>query len=140
MNWLAPHCRVCLGILLALLLLPRFAAAAPPPPPATPDPAARASRTMPLNYPATQKVDHVDDYHGSKIADPYRWLEDLDSEATRSWVEAQNKVTFAWLERLPVREKLRTRLTELWNYERFTLPQKRGGRYFFTRNDGLQNQ
>ncbi len=102
-------------------------------PTATPGPTA-------LSYPATRHSDHVDEYHGTKIADPYRWLEDPDSPETRAWVLAQNKVTFAWLEKLPMREKLRTRLTELWNYERFGLPQKKGGRYFFTRNDGLQNQ
>src|SRR5262245_15651430 len=107
-----------------------------------------AERPMPLKYPVTGRIDHADDYYGVKIADPYRWLEDLDSPQTRAWVEAQNKVTFAWLERLPIREQLRKRLTELWNYERFGLPVKRsppqemqrGGRYFFTRNDGLQNQ
>jgi len=99
-----------------------------------------AAPSMPLTYPVTSRIQHVDDYHGAKIADPYRWLEDLDSNETRAWVEAQNKVTFAWLAQLPHREPLRKRLTELWNYERFGLPVKRGGRYFFTRNDGLQNQ
>ena len=109
-------------------------------PPAASPSTAPAARATTLSYPSTRKIDHVDDYHGTKIADPYRWLEDPDSAETRAWVEAQNKVTFGWLEKLPIREKLRARLTELWNYERFGLPQKKGGRYFFTRNDGLQNQ
>lgn len=93
-----------------------------------------------LRYPAARRADQVDDYHGTKIADPYRWLEDPDSDETRAWVEAQNKLTFGWLEQIPAREKIKARLTELWNYERFGLPSKRGGRYFYTRNDGLQNQ
>lgn len=93
-----------------------------------------------LQYPPTTRSDQVDDYHGTQVADPYRWLEDVDSEATRKWVEAQNRVTFAYLGRNPRRERIRDRLTKLWNYERFGLPTKRGSRYFYTRNDGLQNQ
>lgn len=95
---------------------------------------------MRLTYPSTRQIDHTDDYHGTKVADPYRWLEDLDSPETRSWVAAQNKVTFAWLSQLPIRNYLRQRLTELWNYERFGTPHKKAGRYFYSRNDGLQNQ
>jgi prolyl oligopeptidase len=91
-------------------------------------------------YPKSAKSDQVDDYHGTKVADPYRWLEELDSDETKAWVEAQNKVTFAWLAQIPAREQIRQRLTQLWNYERFSLPRKRGSRYFYTRNDGLQNQ
>jgi prolyl oligopeptidase len=98
------------------------------------------ARPMQLTYPVTKKGEQIDDYHGTKIADPYRWLEDLDSDETRQWVEAQNKVTFAWLAHVPAREKIRRRLTDLWNYERYGLPHKKGGRYFYTRNDGLQNQ
>src|SRR5690349_6702 len=82
----------------------------------------------PNNYPPARKSDQADDYHGAKVADPYRWLEDLDSEETRAWVEGQNKVTFAWLAQVPGRERIRQRLTELWNYERFGLPHKKGGR------------
>ncbi len=93
-----------------------------------------------LTYPATAKDDVVDIYHGTKVADPYRWLEDDNSSATKAWVEAQNKVTFAYLEQLPEREKIKQRLTELWNYERYGLPFKEGGRFFWTRNDGLQAQ
>ena len=93
-----------------------------------------------LDYPKTKKVDQVDDYHGTKVEDPYRWLEDDYSEETKTWVEAQNAVTFAYLASLPDREPLRKRLTELWNYPRYGAPFKRGGRYFFFKNDGLQNQ
>jgi prolyl oligopeptidase len=93
-----------------------------------------------LAYPESRRSDQVDDYHGTKVADPYRWLEELDSAETKKWVESQNKVTFGYLEKIPQRQKIKERLTELWNYERFGLPIKRGNRYFYTRNDGLQNQ
>lgn len=93
-----------------------------------------------FNYPNTRKADVVDDYHGTQIVDPYRWLEELDSPETQAWVAEQNRVTFAYLKSLPNREKIRQRLTQLWNYERFGLPVKRAGRYFYNRNDGLQNQ
>ncbi len=93
-----------------------------------------------LSYPVTATVDQVDDYHGTPVADPYRWLEDPDSEATRAWIEAQNQVTFGYLEQIPAREPIRQRLTQLWNYERFSAPYKQGDRYFYSRNDGLQNQ
>jgi prolyl oligopeptidase len=91
-------------------------------------------------YPATATTNQVDEYHGVKVADPYRWLEDDNAPATKAWVEAQNRVTFGELARIPQRETLRKRLTELWNYERFGLPYRQGGRYFYSRNDGLQNQ
>src|SRR5688572_9385970 len=97
-------------------------------------------RSMPLTYPASKKGDQVDEYHGTKVPDPYRWLEDLDSKETQAWVEAQNKVTFGWLGQVQGRESIRRRLTELWNYERYGLPHKRGGKYFYTWSDGLQNQ
>ena len=93
-----------------------------------------------LTYPQTEKSDQVDDYHGTPVADPYRWLEDTNSDATKAWVKAQNEVTFGYLNKLPAREKLEKRLTDLWNYERFGLPVKRGKRYFYTHNNGLQNQ
>ncbi|MCI0748025.1 MAG: prolyl oligopeptidase family serine peptidase [Verrucomicrobia subdivision 3 bacterium] len=95
---------------------------------------------VPLAYPGTAKIDHVDDYHGTKVADPYRWLEDDYAPDTKAWVQAQNKVTFAYLEKIPARERIKNRLTELWNYERYGVPFRDGGRYFITRNDGLQNQ
>ena len=91
-------------------------------------------------YPESPRVEQVDEYHGVKVADPYRWLEDLDSQQTRDWVAAQNRLTSAYLAAIPEREPIRKRLTELWNYERYTVPIQHGGRYFFTRNDGLQNQ
>lgn len=93
-----------------------------------------------LDYPNTRKGDVVDNYHGTQVADPYRWLEDTDSEATAAWVEAQNTVTFGVLDKLPKRDAFKDRLTEIWNYERYSVPSKRGNRYFFRKNDGLQNQ
>ncbi len=82
----------------------------------------------------------MDVYHGKEVPDPYRWLEDLDSPQTAAWVEAQNKLTFGFLETLPQRAAFRERLTSLWNYARIGIPTKEGGRYFFSQNSGLQNQ
>lgn len=93
-----------------------------------------------LRYPETRTVDQVDQIHGVSVADPYRWLEDDNAADTKAWVEAENKVTFGYLEGIPQREKIRSRLEKLWNFERFTTPTKRGNRYFFSKNDGLQNQ
>jgi len=93
-----------------------------------------------LAYPPARKTDQIDDYHGVKVADPYRWLEQADAPETRQWVEAENKLTFGYLGQIPGREQIRRRLGELWNYERFDPPVKRGGRYFYSRNSGLQNQ
>jgi prolyl oligopeptidase len=92
------------------------------------------------NYPAARKSDQTDDYHGVKVADPYRWLEDLDSAETRAWVEAENKLSFGFLESIPQRTAIKERLTKLWNYEKYGIPFKEGNRYFYTRNSGLQNQ
>lgn len=94
----------------------------------------------PFNYPKAKKVEQVDDYHGTKVADPYRGLEDPDSADTQAWVEAENKITFPFLESIPQRKAIQNRLTQMWNYERYGVPFKRGGRYFYTKNDGLQNQ
>jgi prolyl oligopeptidase len=94
----------------------------------------------PLTYPVTKKGPQTDNYHGTQIADPYRWLEDANSAETKEWVTAQNKVTQAYLGQIPQREAIRQRLTTLWNYERYSVPYKEGGRYFYSRNDGLQNQ
>ncbi len=94
----------------------------------------------PLSYPTTSKVDSFDDYHGTKVADPYRWLEDPDSEETKAWVEAENQVTFDYLNEIPVREQIKHRLTQIWDYEKFGIPFKEGNRYFYFKNDGLQNQ
>ena len=93
-----------------------------------------------MTYPPARKSDQTDDYHGVKVADPYRWLEDLDSDETKAWVEAENKLTFSYLNEIPARAKIRERLTKLWNYERYGTPFKEGGRYFYARNSGLQNQ
>ena len=93
-----------------------------------------------MRYPETKKVMQVDDYHGTTIADPYRWLEDDNSAETKAWVEAQNRVTFGFLEQIPEREPIRQRLTKLWDYERYGTPSKEGASYVFAKNDGLQNQ
>lgn len=94
----------------------------------------------PLLYPPSHRSDCTELLHGVAVADPYRWLEDLHSAETQAWICAQNAVTAAWLQRVPQREAIRQRLTDLWNYERYGIPFRRGERYFFTRNDGLQNQ
>jgi prolyl oligopeptidase len=93
-----------------------------------------------LSYPKPKTVEQVDDYHGVKVADPYRWLEDTDSADTHAWVEAENKVTFGYLEQIPYRKAIHDRMMKLWNFERFTVPQQQGGRYFYQHNNGLQNQ
>jgi prolyl oligopeptidase len=93
-----------------------------------------------LSYPKPKTIEQVDDYHGVKVADPYRWLEDTDSTDTHAWVEAENKVTFGYLEQIPYRKTIRDRMMKLWNFERFTVPQQQGGRYFYQHNNGLQNQ
>ncbi|MEO6723910.1 MAG: prolyl oligopeptidase family serine peptidase [Blastocatellia bacterium] len=93
-----------------------------------------------MNYPIAKKVDQVDDYHGTKVADPYRWLEDPDAPETRAWVEAENKVTFDFLNQIPERAKIKARLTKLWDFERYDVPFREAGRYFYFKNDGLQNQ
>ena len=93
-----------------------------------------------IKYPETRKSDQVDNYHGTLVPDPYRWLEDVDSPETLEWVRQQNELTFSYLERIPARQKLQNRLKELWDYPKATAPFKRGGRYFQFRNSGLQNQ
>jgi prolyl oligopeptidase len=93
-----------------------------------------------LAYPVSKKVEHVDTYHGESIADPYRWLEDDTSAETAAWVEAQNRVTFGYLEKIPFRQQLNARLEKLYNYPKYSSPSRRGEYYFFSKNDGLQNQ
>ena len=95
---------------------------------------------MTTKYPETRSEDLVDILHGHPVVDPYRWMEDLEAEEIRQWIEAQNKITFNYLEDSPLREKIIERMTALWNYEKYSPPYKRAGRYFFTFNDGLQNQ
>ncbi len=92
------------------------------------------------HYPLTPKGSQVDDLHGIRVADPYRWLEDLNSPETQAWISAQNTLTYDYLENIPSRDSIKKRLTALWNYPKAHAPFKRGGRYFQFRNDGLQNQ
>lgn len=112
--------RACL-LLMTMTLAPTFAAET-------------------LSYPPTRKEAVVETLHGVKVADPYRWLEDDNAEETKAWVKERNKVTFGYLEKLPGREKIEKRLRDLWNYERVGMPSKRGGRWFYSYNSGLQNQ
>ena len=91
-------------------------------------------------YPVTKKGDVVDSYFGTKVHDPYRWLEDDKSEETAAWVKEQNKVTFGYLETIPYRGEIKSRLEKIWNYEKYTAPQKEGAYIYFSRNNGLQNQ
>lgn len=93
-----------------------------------------------FDYPKPKKVEQVDDYHGTKVKDPYRWMEDTDSADVQAWIAAENKLTDAYFATIPEREKLKARLTELWNYERYSAPGKIGKRYVYSKNDGLQNQ
>ncbi|HEX3727936.1 MAG TPA: prolyl oligopeptidase family serine peptidase [Pirellulales bacterium] len=101
----------------------------------------RAAETRRSIYPPAPQANVIEDYHGTQVADPYRPLEDPDSAETRAWVEAENKITFGFLEQIPARRQLKERLTKLWDFERITeLPYREGGRYFYARNSGLQNQ
>ena len=93
-----------------------------------------------MNYPETRKTDQVDEYHGSRVADPYRWLEDDNSPETLSWVNAQNQVTFDYLARIPYRSRLKQRLQELYNYPKYGIPSRSVDYYLWSKNDGLQNQ
>jgi prolyl oligopeptidase len=102
--------------------------------------ATRAGNDSSLAYPQTPRVDHVDVYHGMRVSDPYRWLEDAGAAQTKQWIETQNALAQPYLESIPAREGIKKRLTQLWNFERYDIPVKRGSRYFYTRNDGLQNQ
>ena len=91
-------------------------------------------------YPDSERVEQTDNYHGIEVQDPYRWLENPDSESTRDWVAAQNKVTNSYLNTITAKENIQQRLTQLWDYEKYGSPFKRGQRYFYFKNDGLQNQ
>jgi prolyl oligopeptidase len=102
--------------------------------------ASAAVLAQPFQYPKTRKVDHVDTYHGVSVPDPYRWLEDDNSPETAAWVEAQNKITFAYLEKIPFRKAIVDRVLALNNYEKISAPSRKGPYVFFTRNSGLQNQ
>jgi prolyl oligopeptidase len=94
----------------------------------------------PLTYPKAHKVDQTDDYHGTKVSDPHRWLENPDAPESRTWIEAQNKLSFGYLEGIPERGRIKDRMTKVWDYEKLRSPFKDGGRYFYSRNSGLQNQ
>ena len=96
--------------------------------------------TITLNYPKTKTVDTVDTYFGEQVKDPYRWLEDDRSPETEAWVKKQNKVTFDYLNQLPIRSKLENRLSEIWNYEKISAPFVEGDYTYFYKNSGLQNQ
>ena len=93
-----------------------------------------------LPYPETERGNVTDNYFGTEVADPYRWLEDDRSEATAAWVKAENEVTFDYLSKIPFRQAIKERLTELWNYPKESAPTKKGDWLYFSRNDGLQNQ
>ena len=93
-----------------------------------------------ISYPGTKKVEQVDDYFGTKVPDPYRWLENESAPEVASWVEAENQLTFSYLEKIPYRQKIKDRLTQVLNYPKYSAPSRRGDYFFFTKNDGLQNQ
>ncbi|GAC1409495.1 MAG: prolyl oligopeptidase family serine peptidase [Gemmatimonadaceae bacterium] len=101
---------------------------------------AAQTTSAPVTYPDAHRGTQVDDYHGTSIADPYRWLEDVDAPATKGWVEAQNRLTDSFLATIPERPAIKNRLTRLWNYARYSAPFKENGRYFYFENTGLQNQ
>jgi prolyl oligopeptidase len=93
-----------------------------------------------LKYPDTKKENVVDDYNGVKVEDPYRWLEDDNSQQTKAWVQEENKVTFDYLSKIPYRDKIKKRIEEMWNYPKYGAPFQKGEYYYFQKNDGLQNQ
>jgi prolyl oligopeptidase len=93
-----------------------------------------------IEYPLTEKIEHIDDYHGVKVTDPYRWLEDDRSEETAAWVKAQNDVTFDYLDKIPFRQQIFTDLEKAFNYPKYSAPSKKGQYFYFYKNDGLQNQ
>jgi prolyl oligopeptidase len=102
--------------------------------------AAHAAPGQTIQYPSARQSGVVDDYHGTRVPDPYRWLEDPDAPETRAWIEAENRVTESYLAQIPERATIRQRLTQLWNYPKYGAPFHKAGRYFFFKNDGLQNQ
>ena len=98
------------------------------------------THAMRIKYPETKKGNTIDTYFGENVPDPYRWLEDDLSKETEAWVKAENQVTFDYLNKIPYRQQIKERLTEAWNYEKYTAPFKRGDYFYFYKNDGLQNQ
>jgi prolyl oligopeptidase len=99
-----------------------------------------SSQLEKVSYPSTTKGDVVDDYFGTKVADPYRWMEDLDSKAFADWITAQNQVTMNYLARLPLRDHFRSRITQLWDYPKVGIPRREAAHYFYSKNSGLQRQ
>jgi prolyl oligopeptidase len=99
-----------------------------------------AETTLELSYPVARKVNQTDDYFGTTVRDPYRWMEDVDSAELKTWIDAENELTQSYLAQVPVRETMQRRLMELINFERYTAPARRGTRYFYSHNSGLQNQ
>jgi len=93
-----------------------------------------------IKYPVAKQDSVVDDYNGVRVADPYRWLEDDNSPQTKAWVQEENKVTFDYLSKIPFRDKIKKRIEEMWNYPKYGAPFRKGDAYYFSKNDGLQNQ
>jgi len=104
------------------------------------DASATISASTALTYPAAKKIEQVDDYFGTKVSDPYRWMEDVDSTEVKAWIDAENELTQSWLADVPARKTMQSRLRELIDFERYTAPARRGTRYFYSHNSGLQNQ
>src|SRR5688572_20019021 len=129
----AKHRQPCMVLVGALTGLLAACAGAPEPMP-------HVEPTPAIQYPASPRGEVVDKYHGVSVADPYRGFEDPVAQSTRDWVTAQNAVSQPFLERLPQRAWLGNRLKQLWTYERFGVPRREGGRYFYLRNDGTQDQ
>ena len=100
----------------------------------------KQKKIIPAPYPVAKKVDTVDNYFGTEVPDPYRWLEDDNSEETAEWVKAENEVTFGYLEQIPFRQKVKERLEQIWDYPKYGTPFREGENYFFFKNDGMQNQ
>jgi len=139
MNRRAIFAFLYVAVILALAAVAPFVHPTSAQRPATPNGSAGGDNPR-IVYPESKKGDQVDDYFGTKVPDPYRWLENSKSAETKAWVDEQNKLTFAYLDRIPYREKLKGRLMELLNYQRYSAPFHRGDTYFFAKNDGLQNQ
>jgi prolyl oligopeptidase len=129
-----------ISLLLPAALATLLAACQNPPARHDQTPTAARTTTAESGYPKAKMGAQVDDYHGTKFADPYRWMEDVDASDTRAWIEAEDKLTFAKLAQIPGRDRIREKLSAVWNYEKFSPPEKYGEHYFYTRNDGLQNQ
>lgn len=125
-----------MGVLSCFFLLGNLFAQTPP----QPKPSTTSDASAMFQYPESPMGEIVDNYHGKEVSDPYRSLEDTESDSTAKWIAAQNRLTREYLDAIPQRPGLVKRLTELWNYERYGLPVRRGDAYFFTHNDGLQNQ